>query len=302
MPQNLIADWSAEEVVECPYGLGSMETFLPTWISLRGTPDYFNNCNPELGSNNPVGYQEPRTGEGYIGALTYFENLPEGREYIGAQLQSPLQIGESYFISFHASMAYTYDILGAAKRGSNNLGFLLMTTNYLDSEGQGIIPNFSHYHMDDIHIDTTNWVQISTTFIADSAYSLIAFGNFYDDENTEVIAPYDEEPAYGYPYYYLDDFCVAKDSISCYEVLAIPEHGTPKIYISPNPTFGILNFQSSSAVNRLVVRDVIGRKVIAKDDFQSYDGELNRTNFGKGVYFIYFETQKGMSIKRVVVQ
>lgn len=304
MPQNLIADWSAEDVYQCPNSLGFVELFLNDWTSLRGSPDYFHSCCelPQLCWNNSLGYQQPQTGEGYMGAVTYFGNLPGTREYLGVQLLEPLEIGESYFISFHASMAYSYLPIGASKMGSNNLGFLLMTSNYLDSEEQGVTPNFSHYRMDTLHTDTTNWVEVSTVLVADSAYSLIAFGNFYDDENTEAVAPFNEKPIYGYAYYYFDDFCVSKDANSCDEVLSVKERDKPLINVYPNPTQGNVHFQSSSPVNRLLVMDLSGRVVKQTDQLLQFEGVLNLTDYPSGMYFIQFQTEAGASTKRVVVQ
>lgn len=299
MPQNLIADWSAEAVAVCPYGLGIMETFLPTWISLRGTPDYFNNCNPELGSSNPFGYQEPRTGEGYMGAIIYFGNLPGYREYFGVQLSEPLVIGETYFVSFYTSMAYAQNV---TEKASNNLGLMLMTSNYLDSDGQGLVPNFSHYHMDTLHADTTNWVQVSTTLVADSAYTLIAFGNFYDDGNTMSEVPFTNKPRNVYAYYYFDDFCVSKDADRCDEVLSVKAPNSLLINLYPNPSQGNIQFQSSTMVNRLLVMDLSGRVVKQIDSLLHYEGVLNLTDYPSGMYFILFETKEGMRTKRVVVQ
>lgn len=304
MPQNMIADWSAEDVYQCPNSLGFVELFLNDWTSFRGSPDYFHSCCQQSGLcwYNSLGYQEPRTGDGYMGAVTYFGNLPETREYFGVSLIEPLEIGESYFISFHASMAYSYVPLGDSKWGSNNLGFLLMTSNYLDSEEQGVIPNFSHYRMDTLHTDTTNWVEISTVLVADSAYTLIAFGNFYDDESTEAVAPFNEKPIYGYAYYYFDDFCVSKGANGCDEVLSVQERDNPLINLYPNPTSDLLHFQSRTPVNRLHVMDLSGRVVMQTDPLKSFEGVLDLTDYSIGMYFILFETQEGMSTKRVVVQ
>lgn len=303
-PQNLIPDWSAEEVYQCPDQLGFVELFLNDWTSLRGSPDYFHSCCelPQLCWNNSLGYQEPRTGEGYIGAVTYFGNLPSTREYFGISLSEPMEVGESYFVSFYVSMGYSYIPLGDSKWSCNNIGFLLMTANYLDSYEQGVIPNFSHYQLDTLHSDTTSWVKVSTNIVADSAYNIIAFGNFYDDANTLVEAPFDEKPIYGFAYYYFDDFCVSKDSSLCNDVLTLHENTFPSVNLYPNPTNGILNFQSSAVVLDVHVRDITGQLVDVFGEFQSHKGELNLSNISKGVYLIIIETQNGVRTKRVLVQ
>lgn len=129
--QNLIPDGSAEDFVECPSTLGNVETYLSEWQSFRGSPDYWNSCseNPLLGWDNSVGFQEPRTGNGYLGLVTFESGLGSVREYIGIDLIESTIVGETYFLTFYVSRAHQFNSFNLA---SNNIGALFMTENYLN--------------------------------------------------------------------------------------------------------------------------------------------------------------------------
>ncbi len=184
--QNLIPDPSAEDVVECPSTLGNIDTYTSSWQSFRGTPDYWHSCseNPLLGWNNSLGFQEPRTGDGYLGLGTFHQGLANARESFGIELETPLQIGETYYLSFFVSTAFKPIAFNMA---SNNIGVLLMVDNYLVPEEQGVLPNYSNFASEEIVTDTTNWVNLSYSFVCDSAYRYLCFGNFYNDSLTDTL-------------------------------------------------------------------------------------------------------------------
>lgn len=151
--QNLIPNPSAEEYIECPTGLGILETWVSDWQSFRGTADYFNNCSNGLSAENPFGFQNPRTGEGFMGLISFHQNLENYREYIGVELIEPLIVNETYTLSFYVSLAHK---LNVADRATDNLGFLLMETNTLDMDGQGVIPNYASFAVDYVIDDSLN--------------------------------------------------------------------------------------------------------------------------------------------------
>lgn len=72
------------------------------------------------------------------------------------------------------------------------------------------INNQSLFHSDSILTDTVNWIKLSTSFIADSAYQYLIIGNFYDDNNTDTLSV---NNIGNVGYYYIDDVCLTTDSI-----------------------------------------------------------------------------------------
>jgi len=76
--QNLVPNPSFEEYVNCPNDYG--ESFeLRNWFIAISNPDYFHACdgyNDTCGVPiNVWGFQQPASGDGYIGMITY-SNAP----------------------------------------------------------------------------------------------------------------------------------------------------------------------------------------------------------------------------------
>ncbi len=299
--QNLIADWSAEEYSECPYLL-TMELFLPTWTALRGTPDYFNFCSSNLSPLvNPLGSQYPRTGAGILGAVTYHGGLSNGREYPGVQLSEQLVIGQSYALSYYVSAAYSHNVTELA---TNNLGILLMTENYLTPEELGYIPNFAHINMDTLVTDTANWVHVYGTIIADSAYQYAAFGNFFDDVNTNVTFIDPEHPdSSSIAYYYMDDFCVTAENGECFSALRTIESRASSVFmIYPNPNSGIFWIDSQSDLISVNIFSSPGTLIRSYPDILHKDtAMLDLRDVSDGVYIAVVETKEGIAMERIVI-
>lgn len=303
--QNLIPNPSVEDYIECPEHLGGLPSegngifrYVPPWKSLRGTPDYFNACAPEgLGWNNDLGYQEPRTGDGYLGAIMYSPNLPNSKEYIGVELYEPLIVGQSYFVSFHVSMALDQP----ASKACDRIGFVLMTDNYLLSGSQAPTPNHATYYTQEIIEDTLDWINISTEITADSAYTMIAFGVFFNADSLNVTAPYGGDPS-TVAYYFLDDFCVASDSEDCDLIsTTIFDRQDNYFRLFPNPSGGLINLLSESPMCRYEILD--GRGRIVKSGFfrSSYSEHLELSDLS-GIYILKVHTKKGVVIRRVFIK
>lgn len=295
--QNLIPDPSAEDYVECPTGLGILETWNPNWQSFRGTPDYFNNCSDGLGSNNPLGYQEPRTGDGYLGLFTFRRNPMNSREYIGVALNEPLIIGQDYFMSFYVSRAHKFNAYNLA---SNNIGVLFMTENFLNTEELGPTPNYSTFNRTDLITDTVNWVNVSYQFTADSAYQYLAFGNFFEDNMTDTLRIGGESDGNVTSYYYFDDFCLSASPDECDFVNSTINliHSAAKMW--PNPCQKELNFKTEFPITQLDIYDIRGK--LLKTTFASEEKEIQiGINLPSGIYMAVLQTKQGITKKRFMV-
>jgi hypothetical protein len=64
---------------------------------------------------------------------------------------------------------------------TNNLGIRLTTTTAFP------IDNFSHMHSLSVLSDDVNWITLTGSIIADSAYAYVGVGNFYTDANTTAV-------------------------------------------------------------------------------------------------------------------
>lgn len=297
--QNLIPDPSAEDFVECPSSLGNIDVYTSSWQTFRGSPDYWHSCseNPLLGWNNSVGYQGPRTGEGYLGLVAFHSGLAEGRESFGIELQEPLQVGQTYYLSFYISAAYRPNGFNMT---SNNIGCLFMVGNYLDSEGQGELPDYANFHLEDIITDTTNWVNVSYSFVCDSAYNYLSFGNFFSDSLSDTLR-LDGEGGNAIAYYYFDDFCLSTEPDFCDVVMNTSSQEKVDIVLYPNPTTQRLSIKSSLRINEIEIYNATGQK---QNHYSLKDNNENELelNLSAGIYILKIFSGKKVIKKRFVVQ
>jgi OmpA-OmpF porin, OOP family len=126
--QNLVPNPSFEEYEECPISFGELEQCTTNWKSWQESPDYYNACNNNINGNlgvpqNNAGYQEPIIGNAYAGIYTYSNYGQNVREYAATALQSPLIVGQSYYVMFYVS-----DVEG---EGDNFPGEYKCSTNHL---------------------------------------------------------------------------------------------------------------------------------------------------------------------------
>jgi hypothetical protein len=217
--QNLVPNPSFEEMESCPDDPGQVWR-CTDWNPWRGTSDYFSSC---AGEGNFVdvptsgfGYQIPSSGESYIGIWTFPSEGSIGvdyRELVGCELLAPLSIGTDYFVSMRVSVALGGWGLNCTY-ASNNLGVMFTTQGYDENEdAYPELDNFAHLSYEGIISDSLLWTEIAGSFTADSSYSHLGFGNFFDDSSTlylnTAIPP--DEGGLG-AYYFVDDICVKSAS------------------------------------------------------------------------------------------
>jgi hypothetical protein len=295
--QNLIPDGSAENYLECPSNFGDIETWLPTWQSFRGSPDYFNSCSSGLGWDNDLGYQEPRTGEGYVGLVTFSRNLPNAREYIGVNLTQPLLVGQEYFLTFYVSRAHQSNGFNAA---SNNIGALFLTENNLNPEEQGPIPNFSTFNEIEILEETISWVEMSYQFIADSAYQFLGFGNFYDDSLTDTLRIGGEPTGGITTYYYFDDFCLTTMPNGCDFVNSTRDQKKGAVTIYPNPCNDRLYIEHEVSIEKVEIYSLMGKLLVSFTEIDQATLSID-LDLPKGLYFLTVYSKEQKATRRFMV-
>lgn len=221
--QNLVPNPSFEEYEVCPYTIGFQPGDRPThWRSWLNSPDYFHACAGSLQDidtlvdvpQNGFGYQYAWDGDAYVGA--YCHHLTdEYREFIGVPLLEPLEIGETYGVSFRVSLA-TGGSYFPAMGACNNIGVLFtMSSNaWTDIDGPPFpFRNYAHVYSPGINTDSLGWTLMSGLFTADSAYQHLVLGNFFNNALTDTlgIPPWNGEVAY----YFIDDVCVSRSTGGC---------------------------------------------------------------------------------------
>jgi hypothetical protein len=289
--QNLVPNPSFEDTMWCPTS-GDQVDASQGWANYSDeSPDYFNSCDTIFGFSVPYnwgGYQPAASGVAYCALSTFFPSIPDGREFIGRDLSNPLSIGTKYFASFKTALSVDANI--SASYAANNLGFLFSTSSFSFSN-PAPVGNFAHVYDNTIITDTMNWTTVFGSFIADSNYTHLVIGNFFDDASTDTIKMVTGAPAFIWAYYYIDDVCVSTDSAYCANFVGVKEKPTQQSFkIYPNPTNGVITVEGLNAE----VFDILGRPV----PFTARGQTLDISPLPKGVYIV----KVGEAVRKVVLQ
>ncbi len=294
--QNLVPNSSFEDTTSCPQLLGQV-SYADQWsdCGTNNTPDFFYSCSPAAVGipDNIFGYQFAATGNGYCGFYTYYMGN-DFREYISAQLITPMVIGQIYYVQFKVSRGDEAWI-GAA---TDRIGARFTTnTCPLDSV---FADNFAHVYTNTIITDTMGWTIISGSFIADSAYQYIRLGNFFDDASTNSTA------TSSVGYYYIDDVCVSTDSATCVGLNAIDRVDPPvTINIFPNPTEGQTVIQINKPVQNatLSVTNILGETVFEIQNVSDQKIVITLDFLPAGLYFLRLvENREVLVIEKLMIR
>ncbi|OFX33454.1 MAG: hypothetical protein A2X08_00080 [Bacteroidetes bacterium GWA2_32_17] len=295
--QNLVPNPGFEQYTICPVGFSEISSYL-LWDSYSESPDYFNTCSTNANISPPnsyPGFQYPQSGDAYTGFCPFHSQFQNTRELIGAQLLSPLVVGQKYFISFYINSGGQHQ----ATIATNKMGVKFSTVPYSFSN-PAPINNTAHFYTDSIITDTAKWTKISGSFIADSAYSYIIIGNFFNDSLTDTIS-------FGtnsvFAYYYLEDVCVSTDSLYCENWLGVKEQSVNKedVTIYPNPCTNELNVKYNNVPyeqTTLSIIDIFGR-IVMQVKTQESEYTFNTEKLPAGLYLLKAETGRTVATVKV---
>jgi hypothetical protein len=260
------------------------------WKSFGGTPNYYNTCAtvPVCGVPNNLVVHFPKTqfaldGYGYTGIETigFWPLSGVNHEFMGTPLITALAPGTTYYVSAYVIRTVTHTNYANVGGASNNLGFRFTTVPY--SQHDSIpINNFAHVVDTNIITDTLNWTRISGSFVADSAYQYVAFGNFFDDAHTDTFNIYLGNLEFNYTCYLVDQVCVSTDSTTCELVNSVKAIEKTAVKVYPNPFEGYIRFEYSSEAE-VILYDHLQREIIRKRFNGAID--LNTEGLAKGFYF-----------------
>ncbi len=303
--QNLVPNPSFEVIDTCPYFpiiFGFQDDSKPMhWEKWNETPDYFNACVDTMAGvpGNLFGFQHAYDGQAYIGMWTYGGGgEPEYREHVGVQLLEPLQPGQTYHLSIRVSAAEgtTTPPLppGTAQNvlwASNNTGLLFtMSPNiWIDFWGPPFAPrNYAHLRAEQVIADTSDWVLVTGTFTADSAYQYLAVGNFFENAQTDSLH-ITTGSSLG-AYVYVDAVCVTTSVEGCDFGISVPEIETAAPWsILPNPASGLVELVAKAAPNSAwVVLDPLGR-LVQVGRLQGYRTWIDVSGWAAGTYIVAVE-------------
>jgi len=297
--QNLVPNPSFEIYDTCP-NLEDEIQYAVGWSkysTLGTTPDYYNACDsggPFCVPNGAGIHQDAHLGHAYAGVVTFYKLYPTYREHIGIQLSQPLIIGQKYFLSFYTTMGEDFGVSAPA----NNIGILLSTKSY-DPQNPVPVNNFAHLYSTSVISDTTNWVHISGSFIADSVYKYCIIGNFFDNSHTDTVAWHSNSTT---GYVAIDDVCISTDSLTCNGTgEGVNEINNSQIRIYPNPAHDFIEIKTND-VQAVALSDGLGRVIYASTTEISSPFQINTSSFSRGVYFLQVRGRGGSVVRKIVLQ
>lgn len=296
---NLVNNGSFETYSNCPTAFSQVD-YANGWNkSMTNNPgtshtELVNSCNTGNWVGVPVngwGSQTAFEGNGYIcEAMMSPTQTQDYRENVYTQLSSPLIAGHSYRISYRVSLS------DGCQYASDNICAKFSTTTSFP------INNQSHC-ASGLITDKSNWVQVSATIIADSAYSYLGIGNFYTDANTQYVQSY-PSASLAYAVYYIDSIRVVeipgKDDI-------LEHSGDLVINVSPNPAHDQINISGLAHGTEGVVEmySVDGR-LITSWQVNIHSGNVVTLNLpaecAKGIYFIRFVGEEVSRAEKILIE
>ncbi|MCY7410189.1 MAG: T9SS type A sorting domain-containing protein [Chitinophagales bacterium] len=248
-----------------------------------------------------MGYQDAASGNSYAGIVNanIYPTPFSDREYIGCLLNESLQIGKKYFIRFKASPAYKIpDPILSVECFSNNIGFRFSNVSFSST-----IPpetdNTAHFYYPLVINDTANWTSIVATFTADSAFSYLIIGNFFDNEHTTFIC--DSTLSYSTSYLYIDDICVSLDSLTCLDLVGVVNlHSNSSVRIYPNPAKESITI-TGSKIQSFILSDLQGNIV-----YQYFPLAVSTTlivsGYQRGIYLLKINMNEKSFFQKIILQ
>lgn len=256
---NLVPNWSFEEYYYNPHfnWNKNYDSIVKSWGDYTylnrkneyGIDGYYtsdaNSINLWHGTPlNSLGYQYPINGKAYavIAMMTYKDSLnPSARNIRGCTLLKALKTGRKYRCSFYLSPTEKSNI------ALNKFGMLFFTKEtdlgIADNESylQQKWPNRAHIISDSVLSDTTRWYKIEQEFVADSAYSFLLIGNFFNlDSLTYQQISYDST----LPSYYSSRASYYLDAVEVIEIAPKIKSNKLKICVNDSVCLRALNIDN----------------------------------------------------------
>lgn len=306
--QNLVPNHSFEQADTCWHFSGF---YYPQdgpldWFSGGESPDYFQACGGygAVYSQplNYVGFQYPQDGADYVGILTYATSPYPTREFLMVELNTSLTVGQTYYVSFYANVAWNsntqYPYVWMA---SNNVGalFTMQSRQWEQDDPLPAMVNHAQVYSPWIIEDTVAWTLVSGSFVADSAYHYLMIGNHFDNAHTDAVAVGSSinPPS---AYLFIDNVCVTSDPDGCPSTSGIPVTAEGAVELFPNPASAEVVVRGLPVGSRVEVRDAVGR-LVREDRGMSGVWKLNVSGWARGAYILQVRGTGSVEVVKFVL-
>lgn len=223
--ENMVLNPSFEDYEECPQGYTFMDQshrLIPNWTyPTFTTPDYFNKCSTGEVKvpSNFAGYSQPKSGNGYMGAILSGSNR-DFREYFQGTLSGSMEAGQVYCVSFW------YKLASGSKFSVDQLSVNFVKQKVANSNKTYLNYKPQLNNQEGLFLDnTTDWKQFCQLYTAKGGESFFLVGNFKNYTNTNyVVTGKDTKNKKGkaYAYYYFDDFEI-RPLVDCNVCACVPK-------------------------------------------------------------------------------
>lgn len=201
LAQNLVRNGSLENTGNCPIVDSVFNNYVNPWDFYNGDPDYYHPCGFP-GSDSATNNALPFDGDGFAGIDVYgTDGTNFRREYLHAELKSPLEAGKFYRVSFYV-LPRNNDLKGDSY-GVNNIGLLLTDTVIDTVRADNLIPASPQVIAEDPITQVNYWTSVCGIIKAEGGERYITIGNFSQDNETMAV-PLENAGSPATAYYMID--------------------------------------------------------------------------------------------------
>lgn len=286
---NLVPNPSFEDTLNCPVSSDEIYNALNWSSPTFGTPDYFNSCHASLNNAgvpyNFFGYQNAFNGNAYAGFCVY--QIPNSREYLQVKLDSVMQAGADYCISYYVALT---EVSGYAIK---QIGLYFSDTliNIPMSTTLSFIPQIEN---NTFILDTNLWVKVMSSFTANGGEEYLIIGNFNNDSNTDTLGVSNNSNACCY---YIDSIEVKRCLSS-----SIKESYNNNIKIGPNPATNYFNMDFGINIGpfNIELYDDLGQKIFSLSSINTKKLNVDISHFKTNLILIKIESYNQIFLYKLI--
>jgi hypothetical protein len=215
-----------------------------------------------------------------------------------AQLLQPLVVGETYYISFYVSAAWNGTESNPQHYvATSNTGalFSMQPRPWAIGDSWPVPNNIAHVYHPWVIADTMNWILVSGSFVADSAYQYVMLGNHFNNALTDTLH-FANGTSLPKAYTIIDNVCVSTDPSGCPLAMGEPVIEQPILAnLYPNPAQDVLTLRTIGMDEEVWVIDALGRVI-----WQSLSGNellsIDVSGWSRGAYILRVQQSGGIRL------
>ena len=318
--QNLVPNYSFEQLIHCSVSWGSFNGYVTDWTGQDGGGglSYFTRQCPgdsvnggSVPYNYYHGFQYAHTGVSYAGIVTFITSsitdttFPYGktssinqRSYIEAMLTTSLKTGVTYYVSFFVNLQNSCDYACSDIGAYFSDSALSFNGNSVKSY---LTPQVTNDPKKKELTDTMNWMKVSGSFIASGGEKYIIIGNFKNDSLSSIKYLGQVSTNTTESWYYVDDVIVSPDSAyaDSLETVSVQNINNPKeeVIVFPNPSNGLFNIEIRNGElginNTVEVYNMLGEKIYDQLIMDSGLLTIDLKGQPEGLYLYRVLSEKG---------